>query len=102
MPKANRAVPATADLPSRTKQNLVTPPPGTVWISARQVQARYGGRSRQWLERKLAEKLSGKPNPAFDPDFPRPAYSGRLRFFRLDELEQYEKKAMGRGAKAGA
>jgi hypothetical protein len=88
MPKqAKRAVPADADLPTPTKQKLVAPPAGAVWISAQQVLARFGGRSEMWLHRKLT----------MEADFPRPMYSGRLRFFRLDELEQYEKLAVVRG-----
>jgi hypothetical protein len=104
MPKrAKRVVPAAADLPPPTKQKLVAPPAGAVWISAQQVLARYGGRSEMWLVRKLNKTINGKDNPAFDADFPQPGYSGRLRFFRLDELEQYDKKFVGRGrAKAEA
>jgi hypothetical protein len=98
MPKTNRVVPKDAKLPPRTKQKLVAPPAGAVWISAQQVLARYGGRSPMWLERKLAEKVSGKDNPAFDPDFPKPSYSGRLRFWRLDELEKYDRKITKAGA----
>jgi hypothetical protein len=53
---------------------------------------RFGGRSEMWLVRKLKT----------DKDFPRPAYSGRLRFFRLDELEQYEREAVSRSPHAKA
>ncbi|MHC2718258.1 hypothetical protein [Bradyrhizobium diazoefficiens] len=88
-----RSVPADAELPTPAKQKLVAPPAGAVWISARQVLARYGGRSEMWLNRKLYGDKKTKP----DPDFPKPAYSGRLRFFRLDELEQYDKKIVVRG-----
>ncbi|MGO9684618.1 MAG: hypothetical protein ACLP0B_14955 [Steroidobacteraceae bacterium] len=56
-------------------------PPGAVYLSAPQVCARYGGRSHMWLERLLAR----------DPDFPRPQYFGRLRFFKIAELETYER-----------
>lgn len=88
-----RSVPADAELPPPTKQKPVAPPAGAVWISARQVLARYGGRSEMWLNRKLT----------MEADFPRPMYSGRLRFFRLDEIEQYEKQMVMRGrAKAEA
>jgi hypothetical protein len=92
MPTRKRAVPADADLPPPTKQKPNVPPAGAVWISARQVLDRFGGRSEMWLVRKLK----------MDKDFPRPAYSGRLRFFRLDELEQYEKRAVARGSAAHA
>jgi hypothetical protein len=95
--KPKRTVPIDADLPPPKKQKLVAPPAGAVWISAQQVLARYGGRSEMWLVRKLNEKINGKNNPAFDPDFPKPSYSGRLRFFRLDELDQYDKQIVVRG-----
>jgi hypothetical protein len=85
--KPKRTVPTDAELSSHTKQKSVTPPPGAVWISAQQVLDRYGGRSEMWLVRKLK----------MEADFPRPMYSGRLRFFRLDEIEQYEKQAVVRG-----
>jgi hypothetical protein len=62
-------------------------PAGAVYLSAQQLLARYGGRSEMWLNRKLT----------MEADFPRPMYSGRLRFFRLDELEQYEKAMVVRG-----
>ena len=95
--KPKRTVPADTELPSHTKQKSVTPPAGAVWISAQQVLARYGGRSEMWLVRKLNKKLKGKDNPAFDPDFPEPGYSGRLRFFNLAELERYDRKIVVRG-----
>jgi hypothetical protein len=85
--KQKRLVPAGAALPTPTKQKVSMPPKGAIWISASQVRARYGDRSDMWLNRKLMS----------DPDFPKPMYSGRLRFFRLDELEQYEKLAVKRG-----
>ncbi|HZV03636.1 MAG TPA: hypothetical protein VE999_00970 [Gemmataceae bacterium] len=60
-----------------------TPP---VYLSAAQVLARYGGRSDSWLDRKLAK----------DPKFPKPIYFGRrLRLFRLDDLEAYERACAG-------
>lgn len=52
-----------------------------VYLTARQLQKRYGGRSHMWIERRLAA----------DPDFPRPIYVGRLRFWRLDQIEEYER-----------
>jgi hypothetical protein len=94
MPKqAKRKVPADAALPPPSKQTLVAPPTGAVWISARQVLARYGGRSEMWLNRKLYGDKKTKP----DPDFPKPGYSGRLRFFKLAELDHYDRKIVGRG-----
>ena len=70
-----------------TKQQLKkrrpSPPPPTsaTFISAPQVLARYGGRSHMWLVRKLET----------DPRFPKPVYFGRLRFFKLADLEEYER-----------
>jgi hypothetical protein len=56
-------------------------PPDAIWISARQVCQRYGGRSHMWLDRKLRN----------NPDFPRPAYDGRIRIFRVAELDDYDR-----------
>lgn len=92
MPKQakRRSVPADAELPTPAKP-IAPPPAGAVYISAKQVLARYGGRSEMWLTRRLE----------MEADFPRPMYSGRLRFFRLDEIEQYEKqRAMAGRAQA--
>jgi hypothetical protein len=80
------------------KQAPVIPPPDAIWISAKQVRARYGNRSAMWLVRKLKEKMNGKDNPAFDPDFPHPTYFGRLMFFKIAELDQYEKRKAARGS----
>ncbi len=65
----------------RTPPKRKTPPISAVYISAPQVCDRYGGRSHMWLERKLQT----------DPNFPRPKYFGRLRFFTISELEDYER-----------
>lgn len=68
---------------SNEKKNDRRPPPASaVYISAPQVLDRYGGRSHMWLVRKLES----------DPDFPKPEKFGRLRFFKISELEAYEKK----------
>lgn len=62
-------------------RNEVKPvPTGAKFATAPQVCARYGGRSHMWLERKLKQ----------DPKFPKPRRSGRLRFFKISELEEYE------------
>jgi hypothetical protein len=45
---------------------------------------RYSGRSHMWLERQLKN----------NPDFPRPYVFGRLRMFKISELEAYEKKCV--------
>lgn len=94
MPTPKRK-PVAAQAPAKQikHQPPVPIPSGAVYISAKQVLARYGGRSEMWLNRKLT----------MEADFPRPMYSGRLRFFRLDEIEQYEKQMVMRGrAKAEA
>lgn len=71
-----------------TKHQAPVPvPDDAVWMSAKQLLARYGGRSEMWLNRKLMA----------DAEFPRPMYSGRLRFFKIDELKEYEKQAVQRG-----
>jgi predicted DNA-binding transcriptional regulator AlpA len=59
-------------------------PPDAVWMSTNQVLARYGGRSQMWLWRKIQK----------EPAFPRPTYFGRMLFFRVDELEAYERAAV--------
>jgi hypothetical protein len=51
-----------------------------VLISSGQVLRRYGDRSHMWIERRL-EDGSG---------FPKPVYIGRLRFWRLADLEKWE------------
>jgi len=54
--------------------------PDDEFLTARQLRKRYGNRSHMWVERRLKD----------DPGFPRPYYFGRMRFFRLSELEAYE------------
>ena len=66
-----------------TTRRSTSVPPGAIYISAPQVCDRYGGVSHMWLERKLKN----------DPDFPHPKYFGRLRFWKIDELEAYERSA---------
>jgi predicted DNA-binding transcriptional regulator AlpA len=51
-----------------------------LYLRTRQVQARYGGCSHMFIERRLAN----------DPTFPRPVYFGRMRFWKLSELEKWE------------
>lgn len=57
-------------------------PPGAVWITAKQLCARYGGRSLMWLWRKLRD----------DADFPKAVYFGRLQFFNVEDMEAYERR----------
>jgi hypothetical protein len=61
-------------------REAVAIPPSAKWISARQVCARYGGRSLMWLERKLKN----------DPSFPRPTYFGSLRYWQPTSLDAYD------------
>jgi predicted DNA-binding transcriptional regulator AlpA len=53
--------------------------PDTVYLKTRQVQRRYGV-SHMFIARHLAN----------DPTFPRPVFLGRLRFWRLADLEAWE------------
>jgi hypothetical protein len=62
-------------------QRAVVAPAGAVWIPATAVLARYGGRSHMWLVRRLQN----------DPGFPRFARFGRLRFWRVAELDSYDR-----------
>jgi predicted DNA-binding transcriptional regulator AlpA len=50
-----------------------------VYLTGPQVRQRYGGRSASWLD-----------NRSRDPNFPKPIYIGRRRFYALDELEAME------------
>lgn len=58
------------------------------YLPARAVMDRYGGRSQMWLHRKLKN----------DPDFPKPLYIGRLRFWDEALLEAYECSLIARAA----
>jgi predicted DNA-binding transcriptional regulator AlpA len=61
-----------------------------VYLKTRQVQARYGGASHMWVERRLGN----------DPTFPRPVFFGRMRFWKLSELERWEAAQAARKPKA--
>jgi hypothetical protein len=79
---------ARAPAPLPASKHTPTPVPvDAVWISAKQLLARYGGRSQMWLHRKLTG----------DADFPKPTYFGRLMFFKIAELQSYETEAAARG-----
>ena len=73
-----------------TKRLNASAPDGTVFISAPQVCQRYGGVSHMWLERVLKK----------DATFPRPHKFGRLRFFKVEELIDWERKAAVRSERA--
>jgi predicted DNA-binding transcriptional regulator AlpA len=51
-----------------------------VYLKTKQVRVRYGGASHMFIERRLKN----------DPAFPRPVYMGRIRFWKLSELERWE------------
>ncbi len=74
-----------ADPPKRvqTPRRCDLPPADAVLISVAQLRSRWGGVSQMFIER----KISG------DPTFPRPIKLGgsMFRFFRLPEIEQYER-----------
>jgi predicted DNA-binding transcriptional regulator AlpA len=51
-----------------------------VYLRTKQLRIRYGSVSHMWVERRLQD----------DPSFPRPVKMGRLRFWKLSELEAWE------------
>lgn len=57
------------------------------FLTAAQVRARYGNVSRMWLFRRLEK--DGFPQPIL--------FGGRSRFFRLTELEEWERAMIQRG-----
>jgi predicted DNA-binding transcriptional regulator AlpA len=61
------------------------------WLSTRKLLRRYGV-SHMWVERRLLN----------DPDFPKPVKFGRLRFWDINEIEQYERSrvSMKQGVEA--
>jgi predicted DNA-binding transcriptional regulator AlpA len=50
------------------------------YLRTKQLRARYGNVSHMWIERRLES----------DTDFPRAIKMGRLRFWKLSELETWE------------
>jgi hypothetical protein len=64
--------------------------PDKRYLTSRQLRDRYGGRSHMWISRRLKA----------DPKFPRPKYFGRYQYFDLDEIEAYERTAVGGGEAA--
>jgi hypothetical protein len=50
-------------------------------IGSAKVKKRYGGVSSMWIERRLAS----------DPNFPRPIYIAKRRFWRLGDLVAWER-----------
>lgn len=60
------------------------------FLSAAQIRHRYGGRSHMWIERRLAD----------DSGFPRPTKFGRLRFWKLADIEGWERAQAAKPEKA--
>jgi predicted DNA-binding transcriptional regulator AlpA len=54
--------------------------PQVLFLRARQVQTRYGGVSHMWLVRRQK-----------DGGFPSPIFFGGIRFWKLSDLERWEK-----------
>ena len=54
--------------------------PQTLFLKARQVRARYGDVSHMWLVRRQK-----------DAGFPSPTFFGGIRFWKLIDLERWEK-----------
>lgn len=65
----------------------------TKFLSSNDVRARYGGRSQMWIHRKIKDENSG---------FPAPTYIGRLRFWKLEDLEKWERDCAARSNKRDA
>ena len=64
--------------------------PNDEFLTARQLRKRYGNRSHMWVARRLKD----------DPDFPRPYYFGQLRFFKLSDLEAWERQQAAKSREA--
>lgn len=60
---------------------------GQQFLTAPRVRRRYGGVSEMWLHRRLTDS---------DSDFPQPIYMGRLRMWRIADLEAYERRCAER------
>lgn len=61
---------------------------GTVWLNYAAIRKRFGGVSGMWIYRRLHDS-SG---------FPQPTYFGRLRYWRLTEIETWERARAARAA----
>ena len=66
------------------------PMPDAAFIDAAQLRARYGNRSHMWVVRLLER----------DQTFPRPVKIGRLRFFSVAALTEWERKVAARAPNA--
>jgi|SRR6266478_8263669 len=56
-------------------------PVDAIWMSAKQVCQRYGGKSHMWLYRNLKN----------NPQFPRASYQGRMQIFSVKEFDEYDR-----------
>ncbi|CAN5167533.1 hypothetical protein BH10PSE10_BH10PSE10_02870 [soil metagenome] len=60
------------------------------FLTAAQVRQRYGDASRMWLHRRITRD-----------EFPKPiTFGGRNRFFKVSELEEWERRMIQRGIAA--
>lgn len=66
-----------------------------IYITSRQLRQRFGGVSHMWIERRLAD-----PDPSIP--FPKPIYIKNRRYWRLDEIEAWERAAAARYCKVSA
>ncbi len=59
----------------------------TEYLTAGQVRSRFGGTSRMWLHRRLVKD-----------SFPTPVtFGGRFRFFKLADVQAWERSMIARG-----
>ncbi len=66
-------------------------PEQATFVKMADLRVRYGGVSHMWVERRLKS----------DATFPRPALLvGKRRFWRLNDLEAWERSAAARGVTA--
>ena len=61
------------------------------YLTSNQLRARYGGRSHMWIERRLKDD---------EAPLPRPIYIGRLRYWKLPEIEAWERQQAARSREA--
>ena len=73
-------MPALHSAQSTLKHRISVSDP-TAYLTAGQVRVRYGSCSHMWLIRRMQ-----------DSGFPAPTYFGRLRFWRLSDLELWERE----------
>lgn len=59
------------------------------FLTTRQVRERYGNVSHMWVERRLKD----------DSKFPQPMYISTRRYWRLNELIEWERSVVRKGAR---